>query len=158
MNGDVNSRIVHMKYYWHDKSYVRYMTIDVHLPENIVVERLTQWPVTGEFNIFTREAGAGGLSIAVEGPSKAEIDFQDRKDGSCGVSYLCTEPGEYMVSVKFNDQHIPDSPFKVYVSPATGDMQKLSITSMQQQGLQVGIVFSQMYCGIYKRVKFYKPA
>ena len=45
------------------------------------------------FNIYTREAGAGGLSIAVEGPSKAEIDFHDRKDGSCGVSYTCTEPG-----------------------------------------------------------------
>ena len=47
----------------------------------------------GHFNIYTREAGAGGLSIAVEGPSKAEIDFQDRKDGSCGVAYTCTEPG-----------------------------------------------------------------
>lgn len=47
----------------------------------------------GHFNIYTREAGAGGLSIAVEGPSKAEIDFQDRKDGSCEVAYTCTEPG-----------------------------------------------------------------
>jgi len=49
--------------------------------------------VLGHFNIYTREAGAGGLSIAVEGPSKAEIDFQDRKDGSCEVAYTCTEPG-----------------------------------------------------------------
>ena len=46
-----------------------------------------------EFNIYTREAGAGGLSIAVEGPSKAEIDFQDKKDGSCNVAYTATEPG-----------------------------------------------------------------
>ena len=49
--------------------------------------------VTGHFNIYTREAGAGGLSIACEGPSKADIEFQDRKDGSCGVNYTCTEPG-----------------------------------------------------------------
>lgn len=49
--------------------------------------------VAGHFNIYTREAGAGGLSIAVEGPSKAEIDFQDHKDGSCEVAYTCTEPG-----------------------------------------------------------------
>jgi hypothetical protein len=48
---------------------------------------------TDEFNIYTREAGAGGLSIAVEGPSKAEVDFEDRKDGSCGVTYQVTEPG-----------------------------------------------------------------
>lgn len=49
---------------------------------------------SAEFSIWTREAGAGGLSIAVEGPSKAEISFEDRKDGSCGVSYIVQEPGE----------------------------------------------------------------
>lgn len=48
---------------------------------------------TAEFSIWTREAGAGGLSIAVEGPSKAEIAFEDHKDGSCGVSYIAQEPG-----------------------------------------------------------------
>lgn len=50
---------------------------------------------TAEFSIWTREAGAGGLSIAVEGPSKAEIAFEDHKDGSCGVSYIVQEPGTY---------------------------------------------------------------
>lgn len=46
-----------------------------------------------EFSIWTREAGAGGLSVAVEGPSRAEISFEDRKDGSCEVSYVAQEPG-----------------------------------------------------------------
>lgn len=90
-----------------------------------------------EFNIYTREAGAGGLSIAVEGPSKAEIDFEDRKDGSCGVTYVCSEPGEYLVSVKFNDEHIPDSPFRVAISPSVGDARKLSVSALQEKGLQV---------------------
>lgn len=54
-------------------------------------------PCTAEFSIWTREAGAGGLSIAVEGPSKAEIAFEDRKDGSSGVSYIVQEPGEAFV-------------------------------------------------------------
>lgn len=49
-----------------------------------------------EFNVWTREAGAGGLSIAVEGPSRAEISFEERKDGSCGVSYVAQEPGIYI--------------------------------------------------------------
>lgn len=93
----------------------------------------------GEFNIYTREAGAGGLSIAVEGPSKAELDFDDRKDGSCGVKYVVTEPGEYLVSVKFNDEHIPESPFKVYITPSIGDARKLSVAALQQKGLQVGL-------------------
>lgn len=80
-----------------------------------------------EFNVWTREAGAGSLAISVEGPSKAEIDFKDRKDGSCYVSYRVADPGEYRVGIKFNDQHIPDSPYKVYISPAMGDAHKLEV-------------------------------
>lgn len=49
-----------------------------------------------EFNVWTREAGAGSLAISVEGPSKAEIDFKDRKDGSCYVSYTVGEPGKML--------------------------------------------------------------
>lgn len=48
-----------------------------------------------EFNVWTREAGAGSLAISVEGPSKAGIDFKDRKDGSCYVSYVVSEPGKF---------------------------------------------------------------
>ncbi len=47
------------------------------------------------------------------GPSKAEVDFKDRKDGSCHVSYIVEEPGEYSVGIRFNDTHIPGSPYKV---------------------------------------------
>lgn len=53
-----------------------------------------------EFNVWTREAGAGSLAISVEGPSKAEIDFKDRRDGSCYVSYIVSEPG------KLANQHL----------------------------------------------------
>lgn len=93
--------------------------------------------VVDEFNIYTREAGAGGLAIAIEGPAKAEIDFFDRKDGSCGVSYVCPEPGEYQISIKFNDEHIPDSPFNVSIVPPFGDAKKLTIHSLKSKGLEV---------------------
>ncbi|KAB0399723.1 hypothetical protein E2I00_009052 [Balaenoptera physalus] len=83
------------------------------------------------------EAGAGGLSIAVEGPSKAEIAFEDRKDGSCGVSYVVQEPGDYEVSIKFNDEHIPDSPFVVPVASLSDDARRLTVTSLQETGLKV---------------------
>lgn len=131
-----------------------------------------------EFSIWTREAGAGGLSIAVEGPSKAEIAFEDRKDGSSGVSYIVQEPGErrdrnrcecvalkrnlfltivasllvsvfcvaglatfsfelfppvgdYEVSIRFNDEHIPDSPFIVPVASPSDDARRLTVASLQ---------------------------
>lgn len=54
---------------------------------------------------------SGGLSLAVEGPSKAEISCKDNKDGTCTVSYLPTAPGDYNIIVKFDDKHIPGSPF-----------------------------------------------
>ncbi|KAI4879622.1 hypothetical protein NFI96_025042 [Prochilodus magdalenae] len=93
--------------------------------------------VPAEFTIWTREAGAGGLSIAVEGPSRAEISFEDRKDGSCGVSYVAHEPGDYEVSVKFNDEHIPDSPYLVPVMAPSDDARRLTVTSLQESGLKV---------------------
>uniref|UniRef100_A0A8C8S3S3 Filamin A n=1 Tax=Pelusios castaneus TaxID=367368 RepID=A0A8C8S3S3_9SAUR len=93
--------------------------------------------VPAEFSIWTREAGAGGLSIAVEGPSKAEIAFEDRKDGSCGVAYIVQEPGDYEVSVKFNDEHVPESPFVVPAAAPCHDAQRLTVTSLQESGLKV---------------------
>ncbi|XP_029017551.1 filamin-C-like isoform X2 [Betta splendens] len=94
--------------------------------------------IPAEFSIWTREAGAGGLSIAVEGPSKAEITFEDRKDGSCGVAYVVQEPGDYEVSIKFNDEHIPDSPFIVPIATLSDDARRLTISSLQEMGLKVG--------------------
>lgn len=64
------------------------------------------FPCTAEFSIWTREAGAGGLSIAVEGPSKAEIAFEDRKDGSSGVSYIVQEPGEIQRTSHHEDKQV----------------------------------------------------
>ncbi|XP_029947767.1 filamin B a isoform X1 [Salarias fasciatus] len=89
-----------------------------------------------EFSIWTREAGAGGLSVAVEGPSRADISFDDRKDGSCGVSYIAQEPGDYEVSVKFNEQHIPDSPFLVPVVAPVNDARRLTVAGLQESGLK----------------------
>ncbi|VEN52821.1 unnamed protein product [Callosobruchus maculatus] len=89
-----------------------------------------------EFNVWTREAGSGQLAISVEGPSKAEINFTDRKDGSCDVSYKVSEPGEYRIGLKFNDEHIPDSPFKVYISPSVGDAHLLEVAHFPEGNIQ----------------------
>ncbi|CAH1121501.1 unnamed protein product [Ceutorhynchus assimilis] len=89
-----------------------------------------------EFNVWTREAGSGQLAISVEGPSKAEINFTDRKDGSCDVSYKVSEPGEYRIGLKFNDEHVPESPFKVYISPAVGDAHLLEVAQFPEGSIQ----------------------
>nr|CAH8850742.1 unnamed protein product [Trichobilharzia regenti] len=119
-----------------------------------------------DFSIYTREAGAGGLSIAIEGPSKAEIDFEDRKDGSCGVSYRVTEPGEYLCSIRFNDDHIPNSPYRVIINEAmertfyTPDTKLLSFATVQDRGLQIGrpTAFTINYSGMGGRMRAYVVA
>lgn len=72
-----------------------------------------------EFSIWTREAGAGGLSIAVEGPSKAEISFEDRKDGSCGVSYIVKEPGRPHTNAEFSPLHVLSKSAKLFSNSPT---------------------------------------
>jgi filamin len=64
-------------------------------------------------NIFF--AGYGGLSLSIEGPSKAEIQCKDNEDGTLNISYKPTEPGYYIVNLKFADHHVDGSPFTVKV-------------------------------------------
>lgn len=35
------------------------------------------------------------------------------QDGNCHFNYKVSKPGEYLIGVKFNNEHITDSPFKV---------------------------------------------
>lgn len=64
----------------------------------------------------------GGLALAVEGPSKAEIKCTDNKDGTCSVSYLPTAPGEYNIIIRFADQHIAGSPFTAKITSPGNSM------------------------------------
>lgn len=69
-----------------------------------------------KFVVETRNAGNGGLSMAVEGPSEAKLSCVDNRNGVCDVEYLPTEPGEYDITIRFADKHIPGSPFKAIVT------------------------------------------
>jgi filamin len=48
-----------------------------------------------KFTVSTREAGIGGLSFAIEGPSEAKMHCVDNRDGSCDVDFVPTEPGNF---------------------------------------------------------------
>ncbi len=59
---------------------------------------------------------SGGLDLAIEGPSKAEINCVDNKDGTCTVSYMPMLPGDYNILVRYNDKHIAGSPFTARIT------------------------------------------
>uniref|UniRef100_A0A8C5JGL2 Filamin C n=1 Tax=Junco hyemalis TaxID=40217 RepID=A0A8C5JGL2_JUNHY len=83
-----------------------------------------------EFIVDTRSAGYGGLGLSIEGPSKVDINCEDMEDGTCKVTYCPTEPGNYIINIKFADKHVPGSPFTVKVT-GEGRM-KESITRRRQ--------------------------
>ncbi|CAH1264988.1 FLNC [Branchiostoma lanceolatum] len=89
------------------------------------------------FTIVTKDAGAGGLALAVEGPSKAEITCRDNKDGTCSVSYLPTTPGEYNIIVKFADRHIPGSPFKAKIVGDQRKPQQVAVGAANEVSLKI---------------------
>jgi filamin len=90
-----------------------------------------------EFNIYYREAGAGSLGISIEGPSKAKMDVIDKGNGYVTVGYVVDKEGEYGVHVKFNDEHVPESPAIVRVLPLSVDAKKVEIIGLRDRGLDV---------------------
>lgn len=54
-----------------------------------------------------RFPGYGGLALSIEGPSKVDIQTGDMEDGTCRVTYCPTEPGNYIVSIRFAEEHVP---------------------------------------------------
>lgn len=53
----------------------------------------------------------------MEGPCEAKIECKDNGDGTCSVSYLPTEPGDYNINILFAGTHIPGSPFRAPIRP-----------------------------------------
>ena len=77
----------------------------------------------------------GGLALAVEGPSKAEINCHDNKDGTVSASFLPTAPGEYKVSVKFDEKHVKGSPYSVKVTGEGRKRNQISVGSQSEVSL-----------------------
>lgn len=72
------------------------------LPDRAIQLHLAFWLITAIYPL-----GYGGLSLSIEGPSKVDINTEDLEDGTCRVTYCPTEPGNYIINIKFADQHVP---------------------------------------------------
>ena len=102
----------------------------VRVTGHAVKEGITQ--MDNEFTIDTKDSGYGGLSLSIEGPSKAGILCKDNQDGTLTISYRPTEPGFYILNVKFADQHVPGSPFTIKVIGQGSSMQQEMLKQAQQ--------------------------
>ena len=68
--------------------------------------------------IHVRKCTTGGVSVTIEGPSKAEIQCADNGNETCSVSYYPKVAGKYVINIKFADHHIAGSPFTANILPA----------------------------------------
>ena len=49
--------------------------------------------------------------------------------------------GEYGIHVKYDDEHVPDSPEMVYVAPEAGDAKLCTVHGLRDRGLDVSSAF-----------------
>ena len=47
--------------------------------------------------------------------------------------------GEYGVHIKYNGQHVPDSPTFVYIAPECGDARMVTVHGIRDRGLNVSM-------------------
>lgn len=67
--------------------------------------------------IDTRRAGPGELTAHCMGPLKvAYCEFFDHKDGTFTLFVKPQEPGKHLLQIKYNDEHVPGSPFVLRVA------------------------------------------
>ena len=45
--------------------------------------------------------------------------------------------GEYLIHVKYDDVHVPDSPVKVYIAPESGEAKNCTVHGLRDRGLEV---------------------
>lgn len=50
------------------------------------------------------------------------------------------QPGEYYIHIKFNNEHVPESPARVIVTPDSADAKKVCIQGLKERGLDVSSV------------------
>ena len=71
------------------------------------------------FTIHTKGAGAGILKVRIDGVRdafKIDIEPVDQRDiRTLRVNYNPTQLGEYLITIKWSEKHIPGSPFRVKI-------------------------------------------
>jgi len=82
------------------------------------------------FLVETRGAGAGQLTVRIRGPKAAfrvEMQRESQKDRTILCRYDPTEVGDYVIYVKWSDEHVPGSPFNVHIYDTREELENYAI-------------------------------
>jgi hypothetical protein len=70
---------------------------------------------TNEFTVYTERGGIHGLSVGIDGPSRAEIRTSDNRDGTVKVQYTPKVPGDYKITIRYDGISVKGSPYSIRV-------------------------------------------
>ena len=79
-----------------------------------------------QFTVETKGCGQGSLSLAIEGPSEAKMFCKENQNGVCIMEYLPMKAGPYDITIKYADQDVPGSPFRVFIEDKV-DANKINV-------------------------------
>ena len=72
-----------------------------------------------EFMVDCRKAGRGNLTGSLTGVKyHTDVEIKEVKNGQYACHYLVPEAGAYILTLKWNGNHIPGSPYKVTIREA----------------------------------------
>ncbi|ESO08217.1 hypothetical protein HELRODRAFT_190944 [Helobdella robusta] len=89
------------------------------------------------FNIYVHEAGPGLLSVAMDGPSKPELNLTNTGSGFVIGWYSVSKPGEYGLGIKFDNFHVCSSPMKIVVDDECKEAKLVTVHAMRDRGVEV---------------------
>ncbi|XP_022254060.1 filamin-B-like isoform X2 [Limulus polyphemus] len=93
------------------------------------------------FSIDASEAGAGNLEISVSVEGKNVPNYvQSEGNAQFRVNFKPSDPQTHMLSVKFNKQHVPGSPF--YIKMMNSSQPLVSGTSLKMTSVSRGANFT----------------
>lgn len=89
------------------------------------------------FNVNCREAGPGELKVDMKTPDGRDlpINLNDNDDGTYTVDYVAPDPGVYTVDLNYGGLKVPQSPFKVNVTPHV-DVSKVKVDGLSPSKFQ----------------------
>ena len=94
------------------------------------------------FTVKGDKAGPGDISVLVEGPNGSITPkIKGKGDGTFDVTYLPEDIGPHKISVSWNDDPIPGSPFTVSVL-APADASKCTVTDLPEGRLRTNTTYS----------------
>jgi len=103
--------------------------------------------ITGQPTSFIIQGIKGQMDkvhLEIDGPAQPSLNKKLDDDGNAIVTYTPPLPGEYKVSVQFNNKHVKSSPFKVeIIGESDPKLQKVSKIQVSGKGIAIGKAYMQ---------------